>query len=66
MIAQFLGLAAELCQDIEAALSVYSISLQHPFLHGVGSKGQNFILNVVMLHIKLKVKKYRPACKQSL
>ena len=42
MIAQFLGLAAELCQDIEAALSVYSISLQHPFLHGVGSKGQNF------------------------
>ena len=42
-------------------MQAHILSLQTPSIHGAGSKGQNpFFLNVVMLHIKLKGKKYRP------
>ena len=40
------------------------ISLHTPLTYDVESKGQHIFLNVVMLHIKLMGKKYRPTKKK--
>ena len=49
----------------KSTMQAHILSLLTPSISGVGSKGQNsFFLNVVMLHIKLKRKNYRPAYKK--